>query len=147
MFSPVADFGPGCGIDAMSSGLAFGQGFGEVHLFVGEEMSEQMQIGPRIAEAVGDHLGRQAINEGGSQGLIAALPFMDGVKEEVFVAHESFIAYDGNNVNYKFIKILRNTILRHRPDNQDQREKLYSQAFCRPKALHHDRGWKTDQPV
>ena len=106
----------------MSSGFALGQGFGEVDLFVGEEMSEQMHIGHRISEALGDHLGRQAIDEGGSQGLIAALPFMHGVKEEVFVAHESLIAYDGNNVNYKFIKILLNAILRQRPDKQDKPE-------------------------
>jgi len=98
MFSPTADLGPGSGINAMPSGFALGQGFGEVHLFVGEEVSEKIHIGRRISEALGDHLGRQAIDEGGAQGLIAALPFMDGVKEEFLVPHETLIEYDGYNV-------------------------------------------------
>jgi hypothetical protein len=75
----------------MPSRLALGQGFGEVHLLVGEEVSEEIDIGGRISKAVGNHLGRQTINEGGAQGFIAALPFMDGVKKEVFIAHEIFI--------------------------------------------------------
>ena len=80
-----------------------------------------MHIGHRIAEAIGNHLGRQAINERGSQGLVASLPLMHGVKEEVFVAHESLIAYDGDNVNNKFIKISPETILCPRQGNQSRR--------------------------
>jgi hypothetical protein len=106
MISPIADFGPGSSINAMPSGFALGQGFGKVNLLVGEEVSEEIHIGCRISEALGDHLSRQALDEGGAQGLIAALPFMNGVKEEIFVAHASLIACDGYNVNYKFIKIL-----------------------------------------
>ncbi|MBK5102510.1 MAG: hypothetical protein JJE15_16255 [Desulfobacteraceae bacterium] len=67
---------------------------------------DRIHIGRRISEALGDHLGRQAIDEGGAQGLIAALPFIHGVKEEFLVAHESLIAYDDYSVNYKIIKIL-----------------------------------------
>ena len=89
----------------MAPCLSLGQGFGEVDLFVGEEVSEQMDIGHRIAEAIGDHLGRQTLDEGGAQGLISALPFMHGVEEEFLVAHESLIQYDGYYVNSKNVKI------------------------------------------
>jgi hypothetical protein len=104
VFSPIANFGPGNTINAMPSGFPIGQGFGEVDLFVGEEVSEQIHIGRRISEALGDRLRGQAIDKGGAQGLVAALPFMHGVKEEIFIAHESLIYYYGNNVNYKIIK-------------------------------------------
>ena len=104
MFSPIADLGPEGSIDAMTPCFALGQGFGEVDLFVGEEVSEQMDIGHRIAEAIGDHLSRQTIDEGGAQGLISALPFMHGMEEEFLVAHESLIQYDGYNVNTKMLK-------------------------------------------
>ena len=147
MFSPIADLGPGSSINAMPSGFAFGQGFGEVHLFVGEEMSEQMHIGHRIAEAVGDHLGRQAINERGSQGLVATLPLMHGVEEEVFVAHESLIAYDGDNVNNKFVKMLRDLILCQRQGKPDILEKAYFQYSSRPGTLTQDSTWKSDWTI
>ena len=78
----------------MPSGFAFGQGFGEVDLLLDEEVSEQIDIGGRISEAFGDDLGRQAIDEGGAQRLIAALPFMHRVEEEVLVAHARLMAYD-----------------------------------------------------
>jgi len=95
MFSPIADFGPGSGIDAMPSGLSLRHGFGEVDLFLSEQMPEEIDVRHRISEAVGDHLGGQAINKGGSQGLIAPLPLMHGMEEEFFVAHGGFIAYVG----------------------------------------------------
>ena len=94
MFSPIADFGSSKGINAMAPGFAHGQRFGEVNLVVAEKVSEQIDIGGRISEAFGDDLGRQAIDEGGAQGLIAALPFMHGVEEEVLIAHASLMAYD-----------------------------------------------------
>ena len=105
MFSPIADLGPERGINAMTSCFSFGKGFGEVDLFVGEEVSEQMDIGHRIAEAIGDHLGGQAVDEGGAQGLISALPFMHGVEEEFLIAHERLIQNDGYHVNNKNVKI------------------------------------------
>jgi hypothetical protein len=89
--SPTANLGPEGGINAMAPSLSLGQGFREVDLSVGEEVSEQMDIGHRIAEVIGDHLGRQTLDEGGAQGLISALPFMHGVEEECFVAHVGLI--------------------------------------------------------
>jgi hypothetical protein len=58
---------------------------------MGEEVSEQMDIGHRIAEAIRDHLSRHTVDKGGAQGLIPALPFMHGMEEEFLVAHESLI--------------------------------------------------------
>ena len=78
----------------MTPCFSFGQGFGEVDPFMGEKVSEKMDIGHGIAEAIGDHLGRQTLDEGGAQGLVSALPFMHGVEEEVFVAHACLMADD-----------------------------------------------------
>lgn len=103
---------------------------------MGEEVSEEIHIGRRISEALGDHLGRQAIDKGGAQGLIAALPFMHGVKEEFFVAHESLIGYGGYNVNNKFIKILSKPILCQRLEEEDKRDKAYFRHYSRSKALN-----------
>ena len=135
MFSPIADLGPGSSINAMPSGFALGQGFGEVDLFMGEEVSEEIHIGRRISEALGNHLGRQAIDEGGAQGLIAALPFMHWVEEEFLVAHESLIAHDGYNVNSQIIKILYKPIFCQCPEEEDKRVKAYFLYYSRPEAL------------
>jgi len=108
--SPIAYLGPERGIDAVAPCLSLGQGFGEVDLFVGELVPEQMDIGHGIAEAIGDHLGRQTLDEGGAQGLISALPFMHGVEEKFFVAHEGLIQNDGYDVNTKNVKIYSNLI-------------------------------------
>jgi len=91
MFSPITDFGPGSGIDAVPSGLALRHGFGEVDLFVSEEVSEEIDVGHGISKAIGDHPGRQSIDEGGSQCLVTALPLMHRMKEKVFVTHGDFI--------------------------------------------------------
>ena len=109
MFSPIAYLGSGFGIDAMPSGLALGHRFGEVDLFVSEQVSEQIDVGHGIPKAVGDHPGRQSVDEGGPQCLITALPLMHRMEEEVFVAHEDYICYDDYNVKYKFVKMLNTT--------------------------------------
>jgi hypothetical protein len=77
MLAPVADLGLERRIDPAAVGFAFGNRFGEVDLLVGEQMPEQMDIGQRIAKALGDDAGRLAFDEGGSQRLIAPLPLMD----------------------------------------------------------------------
>jgi hypothetical protein len=95
MFSAITDFGPGSGIDAMASGLALRHGFGEVDLFVSEQVSKEIDVGHGISKALGDHPGRQSIDKGGPQCLVAALPIMHRMEEEAFVAHGGFIYYDG----------------------------------------------------
>jgi hypothetical protein len=62
---------------------------------VTEEVSEEVDIGHGISKAISDHPGRQPIHEGGPQCLVAALPVMHRMEEEVLVAHDSFINYDG----------------------------------------------------
>ena len=99
MLAPVADLGLERSVEPAAVGFAFGDGFGEVDLLVGEQMPEQVDIGQRIAKTLGDDAGRQAFDKGGSQGLIAALPFMDWVEEEALITHEKLIAYGGYNVN------------------------------------------------
>jgi len=64
-----------------------------------EQMSEQMDIGEGIAKTLSNDSGGQAFDKGGSQGLIAALPFVDGPEEEALVAHGELIRYGGYNVN------------------------------------------------
>jgi hypothetical protein len=91
MFSPITDLGPGSGIDAIPSGLALRCRFGEVYLFVSEEMSEEIDVGHGISKAIGDHPGGQSIDEGGPQCLVAALPLMHRMKEKVSVTHDGFI--------------------------------------------------------
>ena len=86
-------------VEPATVGFAFGDGFGEVDFLMSEQVSEQVDIGQRIAKTLGDDAGRQAFDKGGSQGLIAALPFMDGLEEEALVTHENLIAYGGYNVN------------------------------------------------
>jgi hypothetical protein len=76
MFSPIADFVPRSGINAMPSGLTLGHGFGEVDLFMREEVSEEVHIGHGISETLGDDPGRQSLDEGGPQCLVTALPLM-----------------------------------------------------------------------
>ena len=98
VLSPIADFSPGVGIDAVPSGFTFRHGLGEVDLFVGEEMSEKVYIADRIPQALGHHLGRQTINKGGAQGLVSALPVMHWMEEKFLVAHAVFIKYDGYSV-------------------------------------------------
>ena len=83
----------------LAVGLALGDGFGEVDLLVGEQVPEQVHIGQGVAEALGDDTGGQPFDKGGSQGLIAALPFVDGPEEEALVAHGELIRYGGYNVN------------------------------------------------
>jgi hypothetical protein len=99
VLSPIADFGPGIGIDAMPSGFTLGCGLGEVKFFVDEEMSKKVDIGDRIPKAIGHHFGRQTIDKGGAQGLISALPFMHRMEEKLLVTHDGFIQYDGYSVN------------------------------------------------
>ena len=99
MLAPVADLGLERSVEPAAVGFAFGDGFGEVDFLMSEQVSEQVNIGQRIAKTLGDDAGRQAIDKGGSQGLIAALPFMDGVEEEALITHEKLIAYGGYNVN------------------------------------------------
>jgi len=131
MFSPIADFGPGSGIDAMPSGLSRRHGFGEVDLFLSEQMSEEIDVRHRISEAVGDHLGGQAINKGGSQGLIASLPLMHGMEEEFFVAHGSFIYYDAYNVKSKMYKMEQKPSPCKWIEKEKRRKKAYHQASLR----------------
>ena len=99
MLTPVADLGLERSVEPAAVGFAFGDGLGEVDLLVDEQMPEQVDIGQRIAEALGDDTGGKPFDNGGAQGLIAALPFMDGSEEEALIAHEKLIAYGGYNVN------------------------------------------------
>jgi hypothetical protein len=93
MFSPIADFGPGSGIDTMPSDLTLGYRFGEVDLFVGEEVPEEVYIRHGISETLGDDPGGQSLDEGGPQCLVTALPLMHRIEEEVFVPHDGLIYY------------------------------------------------------
>jgi hypothetical protein len=67
-------------------------------------MSQEVDIGERIPKTLTNDPGGEALHEGCPKGLVAALPFQGGVKEEVFIAHESFITYGDNNVNMKIHK-------------------------------------------
>jgi hypothetical protein len=111
-FSPIADFGPGIGIDSLPSGFALGHWLGEVDFFVGEEVSEKVYIADRISKAISDHSGWQAIDKGGAQGLISALPFMHRMVEKFLITHTGFIYIDGYSVNYKNVKIQGGLYLR-----------------------------------
>jgi len=91
MLSPVTDFGLGFSVNATPFGLALGHWLGEVDLPVSEEMSEEIDIGNGIPEALGHYPGRQSIEEGGPQCLVAALPLMHRMEEVVFVAHGGLI--------------------------------------------------------
>jgi len=98
MLAPVANLGLERSVEPAAGGLTLGDGFGEVDFLMSEQMSEQVDIGKCIAKTLSDDAGGQAFDKGGSQGFIAALPFVDWVKEEVLIAHEKLIAYDGYNV-------------------------------------------------
>ena len=64
-----------------------------------------MNVGNRITEALGDQFGRETLHKGGTQSLIAALPIVYGMEEELFIAHKKLIAYDGYNVNITILNI------------------------------------------
>jgi hypothetical protein len=98
MLTPVADLGPERGVKPAAGGLTLGDGFGEVDFLMSEQMSEQVDIGEGLAKTLSNDSGGQAFDKGGSQGFIAALPFMDGLKKEALIAHEKLIAYGGYNV-------------------------------------------------
>ena len=99
LLAPATNLGFEGRIEPSAVGLALGDGFGEVDLLVGEQVPEQVHIGQGVAEALGDDTGGQPLDKGGSQGLIAALPFVDGPEEEALIAHKELIQYGGYNVN------------------------------------------------
>jgi hypothetical protein len=85
---PVAtDGATELGADAPASDLSFRYGLGEVELAVPELMAEQPDVAWAVAEAVGYKRGWEPLDEGGTQGLVAALPVEDGADEERSVAH------------------------------------------------------------
>jgi hypothetical protein len=53
---------------------------------VPELVAKQAHVAGGEAEALGDEPGGQALHEGGTQGLIAALPGGDGASEESSIA-------------------------------------------------------------
>jgi hypothetical protein len=85
-------------------GLALGDRLGEVEFLVDEQVPEQVHIGHREAESVGDGFGWEAIHQQSAQGLVAALPAVARVGEVGKIAHGSYIAYDDYYVNIKDIK-------------------------------------------
>jgi hypothetical protein len=54
-------------------------------------MPQKMDIAGGLAEPVGHRQGRQAIDKGSSQGLLAPLPVMDGMGEEGVIPHAILI--------------------------------------------------------
>jgi hypothetical protein len=54
---------------------------------MGEEVPQQVDIGQAVAEALGHHPSWQPLDKGGAQGFVTALPLVDGLQEEVFIAH------------------------------------------------------------
>jgi hypothetical protein len=57
-------------------------------------MPEKIDVGRGIAESVCHDLGRQTIDKGCSQRLVAALPVVQGMEKELLIGHASLIDYD-----------------------------------------------------
>ena len=72
---------------------------------MGEQVPQQVDIGQAVAEALGHDSGRQPLDEGGTQGFVAALPLVDRLQEEALISHAELIAYDDYNVNISIFKI------------------------------------------
>ena len=91
VFAPGADFLT-CGhVHCPTVDLAFGDGFGKIDLVVGELMSEQVDVGRGVAEAVCDDGGGESVDKGSPERLIAALPVVFGAEEEAFIGHAALI--------------------------------------------------------
>jgi hypothetical protein len=71
-----------------------------------KEMLEETEIAGRVAEAVGHDGSGQPIDQAGTEGLVAALPFLGGMGEEGCITHECVIAYGGYKVNQNTHKTL-----------------------------------------
>lgn len=103
MFAPGADFLT-CGhVHCPSVDLAFWYGLGKIDLVVGELMSEQVDVGRGVAEAVGDDTGGESVDKRSPERLIAPLPVVFGVKEEDFIGHASLIYSDANHVKQNLL--------------------------------------------
>jgi len=88
VLAPGDDLVSHLGADPAASGARLGTGLGEVDLAVSELVAQQAHVAGGEAEAFGDEPGGHALHEGGTQGLIAALPGADGAGEERRIAHE-----------------------------------------------------------
>ena len=89
--SPDADFPAGLGGHPVTRGASFRNGFGKVKLAGGELMSQQANISGGVSEAFRHGFRRQTVHEGGPEGFVPFLPFMDRFCEVGGVAHGNVI--------------------------------------------------------
>ncbi len=87
------------------AGATFRNWLGEVHLAGFELMPQQMNIREAIPESLCHGLCRQALHEGGPEGFVSFLPFVDRVDKVVGIAHEYLIQNDGYDVKKYFVKM------------------------------------------
>ena len=88
---PGADFPAGLGGHPVTRGTSFRNRFGEVELAGGELMSQQVNICGGVSETFRHGCRRQTIHEGGPEGFVPFLPFMDRLCEVGGVAHGNLI--------------------------------------------------------
>jgi hypothetical protein len=76
--------------DTTARGFALRDGLVEVELAVAKEVAQQAHVPMGVAEAVGDGLGREPIDEGGAESLIAPLPVVSGTNKEGGIVHGKY---------------------------------------------------------
>ena len=88
---PGTDFPAGLCGHPVTRGASFRNRFGKVEFAGGELMSQQTNISGRVSEAFRHGFRRQTIHEGGSEGFVPFMPFMDRFCEVGSIAHGNVI--------------------------------------------------------
>jgi hypothetical protein len=82
------DFFSGRGVDPMSVGKTFGDGFGEVQFFRGKEVTKQTNILGGIVKSLGNKVGRETVDKGSTEGLIPTVPVQNGMGKKGSILHK-----------------------------------------------------------
>jgi hypothetical protein len=82
------DFFSGSGVNAVSGGETFGDRFGEIQFPRREEVAKQADVLGGIMESLGNDMGRETVDKGGTEGLITALPVWDGMDKKGSILHD-----------------------------------------------------------
>src|SRR3972149_11064711 len=78
-----ADFG----VDRMPLCYSLWNRLGEIYLAVYELVAKQVDIFRSVAKALGNNLGRQALDKRSTQGFVATLPVEFRIEEEFSIWH------------------------------------------------------------
>ena len=72
----------------MSGGETFGDRLGEIQFSRSEEVAKQADVLGGIMESLGDDVGRETVDKGGTEGLVTTLPVRDGMDKKGSILHE-----------------------------------------------------------